>query len=104
MTTAREARAVEAMIPTEGMPREFSWAKAFGNSPSLAAASGISAQIIVQPLRAPIPEMMTRAATRLPDQAPPKISLAAEAYDALLLSCARAVAGRIPKTATSDNM
>ena len=30
-----------------------------GKSPSFAAASGISAQIIVQPLRAPMPEMMT---------------------------------------------
>ena len=79
MTTATDANAVEAMIPTEGMPREDSWANTFGNSPSLAAASGISAQIMVQPLRAPIPEMMTSAATRLPDQAPPKMSLAAEA-------------------------
>src|SRR3954451_18070653 len=104
MTTAREASVVEAMIPTDGMPRDDSCPKTFGKGPSLAAASGISAQIMVQPLRAPMPEMMTSAATRLPDQAPPKISLAAEAYDALLLSCARAVAGRIPKTATSDNM
>src|SRR4051812_28077502 len=104
MTTATEASAVEAMIPTEGMPRDDSCANTFGNSPSLAAASGISAQIMVQPLRAPMPEMITRAATRSPDHAPPKISLAADAYDALLLSWERAVAGRIPKTATSDSM
>ena len=33
-----------------------------GKSPSLAAASGISAQIMVQPFSAPKPEMMTTTA------------------------------------------
>src|SRR3954463_7532878 len=34
MTTATEASAVDAMIPTEGMPRDDSWPNTFGKSPS----------------------------------------------------------------------
>ena len=48
-----------------------------GNSPSFAAASGISAQIIVQPFSAPKPEMMTTIAITLPAQVPPNMALTA---------------------------
>ena len=51
-------------MPNAGTPRADSRPNLRGNSPSLAAASGISAQIMVQPLRAPMPETMTQAATR----------------------------------------
>ena len=51
-------------MPKAGTPRSESDPNLRGNSPSLAAARGISAQIIVQPLRAPMPETTTAAATR----------------------------------------
>ena len=50
-------------MPTAGTPFAESLPNTAGNRPSFAAASGISAQIIVQPLRAPKPEMMTATAT-----------------------------------------
>ena len=58
------ASTVEAMMPTAGTPRPESRPNGVGNNPSFAAASGISAQIMVQPLRAPKPETTTAAATR----------------------------------------
>ena len=45
MTIAIEARTVDAMIPNAGTPTLFMRLNRSGNSPSLAAASGISAQI-----------------------------------------------------------
>ena len=51
-------------MPKAGTPRPDSSPNLRGKSPSLAAASGISAQIMVQPFRAPMPETMTAAATR----------------------------------------
>ena len=59
-----EARRVEEMMPKAGTPRLFSRPKASGNRPSLASASGISAQIIVQPFSAPNPEITTSADIR----------------------------------------
>ena len=44
-------------MPNAGTPRPDSRPNASGNSPSLAAASGISAQIMVQPFSAPKPEI-----------------------------------------------
>ena len=76
-TTATEARIVDATIPHAGTLRAESRPNTAGNSPSRAAASGISAQIIVQPLRAPNPEMITTIAMTLPAQVPPNITLAA---------------------------
>ena len=64
MTTAPDASAVEHTIPNAGTPRRDSRPNRAGNSPSDAAASGTSAQIIVQPLSAPMPETITASATR----------------------------------------
>ena len=52
-----------------------------------------------------MPEMMTARATSVPAQEPlPTMASAAAEYDALLPSRASALAGRIPKTATSESM
>jgi hypothetical protein len=59
---ASEASAVDATMPNTGTPRLDNLPNRSGNSPSFAAASGISAQIIVQPFSAPNPEITTRAA------------------------------------------
>ena len=48
-----------------------------GNRPSSAAASGISAQIMVQPFSAPNPEMITAMAITFPAEVPPNIVLTA---------------------------
>ena len=68
----------------------------------MAAASGISAQIIVQPVSAPKPEMMTAIAITLPAQVPPKMTLAASENGAE--EAASLVVGRMPKTAVSESM
>src|SRR5689334_13156968 len=92
------------MIPTVGTPRLDRRPNATGNSWSLAAASGTSAQITVHPLSAPRPEMMTASATRLPAQVPPPtIVLAATEYYALLTSLASSLLGTVPNTATIDS-
>ena len=75
---------------------------ASGKSPSFAAASGISAQIIVQPLSAPKPEMMTATAMTLPAHVPPNMALAASENGAL--DSASCEVGRMPNTAVSDSM
>ena len=49
-------------MPKAGTPRRDTRSKCSGNSPSVEAAKGISAQSIVQPLRAPKPEITTIAA------------------------------------------
>ena len=59
---AIDARIVEATMPKAGTPFFDSRLNWSGKSPSLAAARGISAQIIVQPFSAPKPEMMTTTA------------------------------------------
>src|SRR3954470_2648254 len=96
-----DASTVDEMMPKRGTPRSLSLPKASGNRPSLAAASGISAQIIVQPLRAPKPEMTTRADITYPAHVPPKISLTAVANGAVDLF--RAAAETMPNTAVSDS-
>ena len=77
MIIATEASTVEATMPNAGTPFLEMRLNRSGNRPSFAAASGISAQIMVQPLRAPKPEMMTAMAITLPAQVPPNIALAA---------------------------
>ena len=68
----------------------------------MAAASGISAQIIVQPFSAPSPETITRIAITSPAHEPPKISLAAVENGSFVdWSC---VLERIPKIAISESM
>src|SRR5262250_3942359 len=83
MAIAIEASTVEAMMPNAGTPFFEMRLNRSGNRPSSAAASGISAQIIVQPLSAPRPEMMTAMAITLPAQVPPNIVLTASEYGAL---------------------
>jgi hypothetical protein len=102
MSIAIDASAVDTTIPKAGIPRPLRRSKRSGNSPSFAAARGISAVIIVQPLSAPMPEMTTAAAMTLPQKVPPNIELMAVEKGAL--ESASVLAGTIPKTATSDSM
>src|SRR3974390_744539 len=102
MNTAIEASTVDAMTPNAGTPDADRRLKRSGKRPSLAAASGISAQIMVQPLRAPNPEMMTASAITLPAQLPPKMTLAAVEKGAGALTSVEV--GTMPKTAVSDSM
>src|SRR4051812_46793092 len=91
-------------MPMAGTPWRDSRPKYAGNRPSFAAAYGISAQIMVQPLSAPKPETITAIATRSPAQLPPPaIVLAATEYDALLASSASSADGMLPNTASSDS-
>src|SRR6516225_7368023 len=102
MTIATDARNVDAMMPNAGtLARERSLNRS-GKRPSLAAASGISAQIIVQPTSAPRPEMMTAIAMTFPAHVPPNIALAASENGAVDPDSLEA--GRMPKTAVSDSM
>ena len=102
MIIAIEASAVEAMMPNAGTPAFDSRLNCCGNRPSFAAASGISAQIMVQPFRAPKPEMMTAMAITLPAQVPPNMALAASENGAV--DSARVGLGRMPNTAVRDSM
>ena len=77
MAIAIEASTVEAMMPNAGTPFFEMRLNRSGNRPSLAAASGISALIMIQPFSAPKPEMMTAMAITLPAQVPPNIALTA---------------------------
>src|SRR5437764_13548762 len=97
MAIAIEASAVEAMMPNAGTWLEDMRLNRSGNRPSFAAASGISAQIMVQPTSAPNPEMITARAITLPAQVPPKIVLATSENGAPAL--ARVAVGTTP-TAT----
>src|SRR4051794_35593653 len=97
-----DASVVDAMMPKDGTPFADSCLNRAGNSPSLAAASGISAQIIVQPLSAPMPDTMTMTLIRSPQPVPPNIEFTASengAVDVLSVS-----PGRMPNTAVSDSM
>lgn len=102
MIIATEARTVDAMMPNAGTPLREMRLNAGGNRPSFAAASGISAQIIVQPLSAPKPEMMTAMAMMSPAQVPPNMALTASENGAL--ASASCELGRMPNTATSESM
>lgn len=72
--TATDASTVEVTTPNAGTPLPDSRLNRAGSSPSCAAATGISAQIIVQPFSAPSPETITATAMRFPAQLPPKIA------------------------------
>src|SRR5215470_374366 len=99
------ASTVDATMPAAGVPRPDSRPNAGGNSPSLAAANGISAQIMVQPFSAPMPETMTASAIRSPAQVPPPAMVfAASVYDAPFSGFASSAVGTTPKTAISDSM
>src|SRR6516165_10145436 len=102
MAIAIEASAVEAMMPNAGTPFLEICLNRSGNRPSSAAASGISAQIMVQPLSAPRPEMMTATAITLPAQVPPNIALTASENGAVAL--ASVDVGTMPNTAVSESM
>src|SRR3974390_708897 len=96
-----DASRVEAMIPKAGTPDFDMVLNRAGNRPSLAAARGISAQIMVQPLSAPKPEMMTTTAMRLPGQVPPNMLLRASEKGAVEL--ANCDEGRMPNMAVRDS-
>ena len=85
MIIATDASAVEATMPYTGTPAREIFLNCAGNSPSFAAASGISAQIIVQPFSAPKPEMITATAMTLPQNEPPNIALTASENGAVEL-------------------
>src|SRR5258707_15614760 len=102
MIMAMEASTVEAMMPNQGTWFLDICLKRPGNRPSLAAASGISAQIMVQPFSAPKPETMTARAITLPAQVPPNIALAASENGAL--ADASLEVGTMPNTAVSESM
>src|SRR3954447_22999481 len=102
MAIAIDARAVEAMMPNAGTPLLDSCLKRSGNRPSFAAASGISAQIIVQPFSAPSPEMMTMTDMRLPQNVPPNMEFIASENGAVELC--NVADGRMPNIAINDSM
>src|SRR5690349_6533993 len=102
MTTAMDARTVEITMPKLGTPVRDIRLNRCGNRPSFAAASGISAQIMVQPLSAPKPETMTASAIRLPAQVPPNMALAASENGAV--ADASVELGRMPNTAMRESM
>src|SRR3954447_11861301 len=99
---AIEARTVEATMPKAGTPLDDSRLNCAGKRPSLAAARGISAQIIVQPFNAPKPDTMTAMAITLPAHVPPNIRFTASENGAVAV--ARVEVGRIPNIAVSDSM
>ena len=81
----------EATRPTTGVLRvPLTWANAFGNSPSWAAARGTRPWIRIQPLSAPRVEIIATAATILAGDMPstddPKICCAASANGAFELA------------------
>src|SRR5262249_36504978 len=102
MIIAIEASTVEAMMPNAGTPFFDMRLNRWGNRPSFAAASGISAQISVQPFSAPGPEMMTAIASTLPAQVPPNIALAASENGAFAV--ASLLVGTMPNTTVSESM
>src|SRR5512132_1821982 len=102
MQIASDASTVDAMIPNAGTPVLEIRPNCSGKSPSFAAASGISAQIIVHPTSAPRPEMITATAITLPAHVPPNIAFAASEKEAV--EVASLDEGRIPNTAVKDSM
>ena len=99
---AIEASTVDATMPNAGTPFFEMRLNGSGKRPSFAAASGISAQIMVQPLSAPKPEMMTAMAMTLPAQVPPNMALTASENGAL--DSASCELGRMPNTTVSESM
>src|SRR3569623_1300726 len=97
-----DAIAVEAKIQNDGTPDFDRRLQRSGKRPSSAAASGISAQIIVQPFSAPRPEMITSAAITLPQNVPPNIVFTAVEKGAF--ASASFPVGSIPTTAVSESM
>src|SRR3954452_18207515 len=102
MITAMEASTVDMTMPNDGTPVRDMRLNRSGNRPSFAAARGISAQIMVQPLRAPNPEMMTAMAITLPAQVPPNMAFAASENGAV--AEASVGLGRMPNTAMRESM
>src|SRR6516164_8610547 len=102
MIMAIDASTVEAMTPKAGTPARDMILKRSGKSPSLAAARGISAQIMVHPFRAPKPEMMTTTAMMFPAQVPPNMLLTASEKGAV--DFASSEVGKMPNMAVSDSM
>src|SRR6516164_10316055 len=102
MTTAAEDSTAETTTPNAGTPFPDIRLNRSGKRPSLAAARGISALIMTQPLSAPNPEMMTATAITLPAQVPPNIALTASEYGAL--PEASLEVGTMPNTAVSESM
>src|SRR6478672_7413593 len=100
MNIAIDARIVDATMPNAGTPVLERRLNCAGKRPSFAAARGISAQIIVQPFRAPKPEMMTTMAMTLPAQVPPNMELTASENGAV--DSASCEVGRMPNIAVSD--
>src|SRR6516162_4069421 len=100
--TATEDSTAETTTPNEGTPFLDMRLNLSGKRPSLAAARGISALIMIQPFSAPKPEMMTAMAITLPAQVPPNIALTASEYGAL--PEASLELGTMPNTAVSDSM
>src|SRR3954447_14469274 len=98
---ATEASTVEAMMPNGGTPAFDIFLNCAGNRPSFAAASGISAQIMVQPFKAPKPETITASAMTLPQNVPPNMTSAAVENGALVV--ANCVAGSTPKITVSES-
>src|SRR5215468_8799007 len=102
MATATDDSRPEITMPNAGTPFFDMRLNRSGNRPSLAAARGISALIMIQPLSAPKPEMMTAMAITLPAQVPPNIALTASEYGAL--PEASLEVGTMPNTAVSESM
>src|SRR5215471_6806112 len=102
MIIAIEARTVEAMMPKAGTPDFEIVLNCRGKRPSLAAARGISAQIMVQPLSAPKPEMMTAIAMTCPVQVPPNMVFMASENGAP--ESASLLVGTMPNTAVRESM
>src|SRR3954447_933908 len=102
MIIAIDASTVEAMLPKAGTPLGDSRLNWLGNRPSFAAASGISAQIIVQPVSAPNPEMITAMAMTSRAHVPPNIEFAASENGAV--DVASSVVDRTPNITVSDTM
>src|SRR5437868_3884391 len=97
-----EVRTEPTRMPFIGTPRLDSLANICGNMPSLAAAIGISATSMVQPFRAPIPEMMAQAAITTPPAVPPNMLLSASANGAV--ESTSSAYGTVPITATVLSM
>ena len=89
-------------MPNAGTPRAESRSNALGNSPSFAAASGISAQIMVQPLSAPKPGDDDGERHQVAGPGAAEDRVGRDEYGAVGVRPAATV-GRMPNTAISDS-
>ena len=96
--TSSEASRLLARRPNAGVPRASWRAKARGSRPSRAAASGICADSITQPLRAPRQDTAATMAMAIPAQPPHSIRAASAMGAVESFSCA---AGTMPITAVT---